>query len=67
MLPRKLTGEDCEALRRRYRIVRADTFQELPGLILSADADSGVCVMKLANGEAKDFSLGAGGLIIAGR
>jgi hypothetical protein len=67
MTPRKLSGEHPESERRRWRVIRADTMQELPGEILSADADSGACVLKQSNGEAKDFSLGAGGLIIAGR
>jgi hypothetical protein len=67
MLPRKLANDVDEAIRRRYRIVRLDTHEELPGEILSADADNGVCVMKEASGAAKDYSLGPGGFVIIGR
>ncbi len=67
MLPRKIPQETPEALRRLWRIVRLDTHQELPGLILSADCDSGVAVMKQGDGTAKDWSLGPGGLAIVVR
>lgn len=67
MIPRKLPFDLPEAERRRWRIVRLDTHQDLAGLILSADVDSGACVMKEASGAAKDYALGPGGLAIIGR
>jgi hypothetical protein len=67
MLPRKLVQDMPEAERARWRIVRLDTHQDLPGLILSADADAGVVTMKGADGAAKDYSLGSGGFAIVGR
>ena len=67
MLPRKLTGEDPEAERCRYRIVRTDTMQDMPGTILSADVDSGDCVLRQSDGSAKQFRFGAGGFVIIAR
>jgi hypothetical protein len=67
MLPRRLAAEAPEAERRRWRVVRLDTHQELPGEIVSADADSGICTMKGSDGAAKDYSLGPGGFAIVGR
>ncbi len=67
MLPSKLAAHEPEGLKRCYKIVRRDTMQDLPGDIVSADTDTGVCVLRQADGAAKDFNLGARGLIIVGR
>jgi hypothetical protein len=71
MLPRKLAADQPETERRRWRIVRLDTHEELPGLILSADCDSGACVMsvKKPDGavEAEHLSFGPGAIIIIRR
>jgi hypothetical protein len=67
VLPRKLSHDLPEPDRRRWRIVRLDTHQQLEGEILSADVDAGVCTMKGADGETRDYSLGPGGIAIIGR
>jgi hypothetical protein len=80
VLPRKLAPDAPEAERRRWRAIRLDTHQELPGLILSADCDTGVCVMRVrgpdqvaADGSKSpgfrsvDYSLGPGGLALIGK
>jgi hypothetical protein len=66
MLPRRLSHDAPEAERRLWRVVRLDTHQELPGLILAADCDTGACTMKEGD-AAKDYSLGPQGLAIVGR
>ena len=40
----KLTIIDPETERARHKIVRRDNFQDVPGLIISADTDTGECV-----------------------
>jgi hypothetical protein len=64
MLPRKLTAIDPESDRRRYKIVRCDTMEDVPGLILSASVESGLCLLRLANGESQEFNFGPNGLRI---
>jgi|GEM_PF-1438317 hypothetical protein len=52
MLPLKLTAADPESERRLYKIVRCDTMADLPGLILSANVETGLCLMRtIVNGE----------------
>lgn len=46
MLPTKLTAIDPESERRRYKIVRCDTCVDVPGLIISADAETGICALR---------------------
>jgi hypothetical protein len=80
MLPRKIPSDAPEAERRRWRVVRLDTHEELPGSVVSADCDTGVCVMRQRGPdqiaedgkrtmtfEAKDYSFGPGGIVIIGR
>jgi hypothetical protein len=80
MLPRKLAQGAPEAERRRWRIIRLDTHAEMPGEIVSADVDSGVCVMRERGPDEVDaeggrkptyktsnYSLGPGGFAIIGR
>jgi hypothetical protein len=80
MLPRKLAQDAPEAERRRWRIIRLDTHAEMPGLILSADTETGVCtiseIVRIAVAEdgsrteireARDYDLGPGGFAIIGR
>jgi hypothetical protein len=67
MLVRKLTPDLPEAVRRLWRIVRLDTHLELAGEVVSADADTGVAMMKEASGDTKEYCLGPGGLAIVGR
>lgn len=65
MLPRKLTAVDPESERRRYKIVRRDTMADVPGLILSASVETGLCLMRDANGANQEFNFGPDGLRIA--
>jgi len=80
MLPRKITHDAADGVKRLYRIVRLDTHQELPGEILSADADNGVCVMRERGPDeiaedgtrtptyrTNDYTLGPDGLAIIRR
>jgi hypothetical protein len=66
MLPIKLTAVDPEAERRRYKIVRRDTMEDVaPGsLILSASVDSGLCLVRHPNGASQEFNFGPNGLRI---
>lgn len=64
MLPRKLTAVDPENERRRYKIVRCDTMEDIPGLILSASVETGLCLVRLANGASQEFNFGPEGLRI---
>ncbi len=64
MLPRKLTAIDSESDRRRYKVVRCDTMEDVPGLILSASVETGLCLLRLANGESQEFNFGPNGLRI---
>lgn len=64
MLPTKLTAVDPEEERRRYKIVRRDTYQEMPGLILSANIDTGLCLLRLSNGASEEHNFGPDGLRI---
>ncbi len=65
MLPTKLTAVDPEGERRRYKIVRRDTLEDVPGLILSASVESGLCLLRLGNGASQEFNFGPNGLVIA--
>jgi hypothetical protein len=64
MLPRKLTAVDPESERRRYKIVRCDTLADVPGLILSASVETGLCLVRQANGTSQEFNFGPDGLRI---
>jgi len=64
MLPRKLTAVDPESERQRYKIVRCDTMADVPGLILSANVETGLCLMRSSNGASQEFSFGPDGLRI---
>jgi hypothetical protein len=64
MLPRKLTAVDPESERARYKIVRRDTMQDVPGLILSANVETGLCLLRHSNGISQEFNFGPDGLRI---
>lgn len=67
MLPTKLTAVDPESERARYKVVRRDTFVDVPGLILAASVDTGVCLLRAANGSSQEFNFGPDGLRIVVR
>jgi hypothetical protein len=64
MLPRQLTAVDPENERRRYKIVRRDTMEDVPGLILSANVETGLCLVRLSSGANREFDFGSEGLRI---
>jgi hypothetical protein len=64
MLPRKLTAVDPESERRRYKIVRRDTMEDVPGLILAANVEAGLCLLRLSNGTSQEFNFGPEGIRI---
>lgn len=64
MLPCKLTAIDPESERARYKIVRRDTMQDVPGLILSASVETGLCLLRHSNGASQEFNFGHDGLRI---
>jgi hypothetical protein len=66
MLPRRLTVVAPEEVRRGYKIVRRDTMADVPGLILSASAESGLCLLLSSAGVSQEFNFGPEGLIIIG-
>ena len=64
MLPTKLTAADPEAMRVLYKIVRSDSFADVPGLILSASQETGKCMLRDTNGASQEHDLGPDGLRI---
>lgn len=50
----------------RYKLVRTDSYEEVPGEIVTADEDTGECSVKVGD-ETKKISLGPGGVRIIGR
>jgi hypothetical protein len=80
MLPRRIAQDLPESERRRWRIVRLDSYETLPGLVLSADCDTGVCTMRIQLGvdtaddgtktikfDTRAHNFGPGGIAIIGR
>lgn len=69
MFLRKLTAADPEEERALYKIVRRDTFDDVPGFIVSASVDTGLCLLRAVNGIIQEFNFGPDGLRIvsAGR
>jgi hypothetical protein len=66
-LVQKLTAVDPESERARYKIIRRDTMDDVPGLILSASEETGLCLMRIHTGESKEYSFGPSGLRIVRR
>ncbi len=69
MLPMRLSAVDPEIDRRRYKIVRTDTMEDVPGLILSASVETGLCILRSPAGASEEFNFGPYGLriVCAGR
>ena len=51
--------------KRRWKIVRTDTYTDVEGEIIVADEDTGECTMSI-RGETKTLSFGIGGIKIVG-
>lgn len=72
MLPLKLTTAEPESERALWRVVRLDNHETLPGLIVTADAATGLALMQVrpkADGDLgqQEFALGPNGLRIVPR
>lgn len=67
MPPHSLSAADSEALRGRYKLVRRDTMADVPGLILCANVENGLCLLRDAKGERQEFNFGPDGLWIVVR
>jgi hypothetical protein len=52
--------------KRRWKIVRTDSYTDVPGEIITADETTGECCMQVS-GEAKSLSFGPCGIRIIGR
>ena len=63
----KIDSSMSEEQRSRYKIVRLDSFDDLDGLIVSADEQEGTATLKDKSGEDKSYSLGPHGIMILPR
>ena len=52
--------------KRRWKIVRTDTYADVPGEIVTADETTGDCSLEVS-GETKKLNFGPGGIRIVGR
>lgn len=50
----------------RWKIVRTDTYEDVDGVIIAADEDTGECCVQVG-GETKTLSFGPRGIRIIGR
>lgn len=70
----RLTSGDTETERRRYDVIRLDSFKPLPGTIVEANSAEGTAVMSVCTSpadpehaavyETQNFSFGAYGIAI---
>jgi hypothetical protein len=65
--PTKLSFAHPESERLLYKVVRRDTMEDVPGLILLASVESGACFLRGADGSNKEFEFGPDGLRIVRR
>lgn len=64
----KLSAFDSEEMRARYKIVRRDRLTDVPGLILSASEETGLCLVRTSlAGGSQEYNFGLGGLRIVPR
>jgi hypothetical protein len=64
MLPNTLTAANSESERRRYTVVRLDKMEIVPGLILAANCETGMCLLRDNRGDSKEHHFGPRGLRI---
>ena len=62
----KLDATHSSADKARWKIVRTDTYDDVPGEIISADEVGGECCVHVG-GETKTLSFGPGGIRIIGK
>lgn len=58
MLPMKLTAEVPETVRRRYQVVKLDTLMPVPGLIVAASVETGLCMLKDSMDQTQEYNFG---------
>lgn len=62
----KLESWHSSEEKRRWKIVRTDTYADVPGEIVTADETTGECSLAVGR-ETKTMSFGPGGIRIIGR
>ena len=58
----KIDPAMAEAERKRWRVVRLDTCEDVPGEILAADEQTGEVKLKIHEGEERSYSFGQQGI-----
>jgi hypothetical protein len=64
--PMKLESWHSSEDKRRWKIVRTDSYRDVEGEIITADETTGECSVHVGD-ETKTLSLGPGGIRIVGR
>lgn len=65
MLIQTLTEEEnSEEERKRYKIVRLDMVQDVPGFIIRASTHTGLCKLRLSDGSEPEYNFGPNCLAI---
>jgi len=59
----KLDSSISAEIRRRWKIVRKDSYKDVPGEIVDADEATGACTVLIA-GENKKMEFGAGNIVL---
>ncbi len=65
-----IESSDSLAHKARYKLVRRDDFTDVPGTIITANEDTGECMVSIATPggiETKTLSFGPRGIRIVGR
>jgi hypothetical protein len=57
----QVSGDDAK----RFKVVKLDSFDDVPGTLVSADDQTGAVVMKDTTGETKSYSFGPRAIRIA--
>lgn len=61
-----LHASDSAEHRRRFKVVRMDSLQDVEGEIVAADEDTGECIL-VVGGEARTLTFGPGAIKILAR
>jgi hypothetical protein len=62
----KINSSQSAEIRARWKIVRKDSYKDVPGEIMEADETTGVCTI-LIGGESKKMEFGANSIVILPR
>jgi hypothetical protein len=63
----KLSWFDPKEQRRQYKVIRTETYRDIPGHILIANEQTGMCLLEIGPGLSQQYELGPGGLAIVPR